>query len=359
MKRGDGKLHFIDRYVGIPLVALLGFFRIRRKKPAGIHTIALFEGNAIGDTVLLLGVIKDVREKYPTSVITFFVGPTNYEIAKLSKYADKIIRLPLANPAKSISLIRQEGKFDVFVDLMTWPRISAIYTGFAKAKLKVGFKTPGQHRHYVYDLTQTHSDQVHEIENFRRLLSLISVPAVNVPTIEIPREPTDKRSIVLHMFPSGAKAYLKKWPESSWETVARYFLGKGYTVSITGGPADKPEGEEFAKKFASFPDFKNYAGTLSLKDTIAMVSKAQLVISVNTGILHIAAALHVNLIGLNGPTSIVRWGPLNTNSVALKSPHPDSPCLNLGFEYKCGNENCNCMALITVEEVLKNADKFL
>src|SRR5258708_24717565 len=333
MERGNRKLHFFDRFVGISLVYLLGVFRRKKTvKPHLVH-VAFLEGNAIGDTVLLFGVVQDLKEQFPASHLVFFSGSTNYEIARINKQFNKVVKLQLKNPLESIRSIRMEGEFDVFVDFMSWPRISAILTAFAKARLKIGFKTQGQFRHYVYDEVVDHSNKIHELDNFRALMKPIGVTPRNLPSIETGDVGRVGKSAILHMYPSGFKSYLKKWPEENWKEIALFLLLEGYTVNLTGGPADLANAGRFSSHFKDFPKFQNYAGKFSLRETIGLLDQSDLLITVNTGIMHIAAALKTNLVVLHGPSSVIRWGARHKNAEAIQSPHKDAPCLNLGFEY--------------------------
>jgi heptosyltransferase I len=355
MERGNLKLRMLDKFVGIPLVFFCGLTKFKKAKLAKkIQRIAILNTAAIGDTVLFFGCITDIRINFPEAEIIFFSGNQNYSMAKMHPEIDTVVRLPIKNPFKTISLVRNQGGFDVIIDFMPWPRVNALIAFFSKSDVKIGFKTSGQHRHYVYDYTIQHSNVLHEIENVRALLVPLKINSTSLPKISIAKR-LRRDLVILHMFPSGFKSHFKRWPKENWVALARALMKSGFTVGITGGPADIANGEEMANIFFRDPRFANYAGKLSLPETIELLANANLVISVNTGIMHVAAALNCNLVALHGPTDSRRWGPLNKNSISIQSPHKDAPCLNLGFEYKCKNQNCNCMSLIPVESVLRSA----
>jgi ADP-heptose:LPS heptosyltransferase len=84
---------------------------------------------------------------------------------------------------------------------------------------------------------------------------------------------------------------------------------------------------------------RNRAG-LSLAATAALLAKARLVVSVNTGVMHLAAAVGVPLIALHGPTSARRWGPVGPRAIALESPCDGCGYLDLGFEYSRQPRHC-------------------
>jgi len=358
-ERGSKSLKFIDRYIGIPLVFLLGFFRKKRKIPKKFEKIALLKTAAIGDTTILTSIIKDIEDFNSNIKITLFTGSSNYEFAKLltKEFENlEIIKLPLKNPLKAVSIIRQY-EFDVFLDFAPWPRLNAVFAFFSNSKYIVGFKTNAQYRHFVYDDIVIHSNKVHELENYKNIVRNIGIHKNNLPQINfIKKEINNKNIIVVHMFPGGAKSYLKEWPEEYWIKIINYLTENNNIVYLTGAKVDRDKAEQIKKLSNNKDKISVVAGEYTLEKTIRLLSKSKLVISVNTGIMHLASALKCNLIALHGPTSHKRWGPLNKNAISLQSNLECSPCLNLGFEYGC-NEN-KCMRNIVVKEVIMAIEKF-
>jgi len=145
------------------------------------------------------------------------------------------------------------------------------------------------------------------------------------------------------MFPGGARADLKTWPEAKWKELILQLSKLGYQIDLTGGKADHP-------KLAHFSTATNLAGALSLRETAMHLKRCACVISVDTGIMHLAAALGCPVIGLHGPTSPNRWGALGENVISLTPNYKYTPCIQLGFESKC-SEN-RCLKAISVDQVL-------
>jgi len=358
-ERGNRFLKFMDRYLGIPLIFTLGCFKKTNERPSLIERIALLKTAAIGDTVLLSAIINDIKESLPDSRITIFVGSSNYEIAKIIADTHSnidVIMLPLKNIFNSIHIIRQH-KFDVWLDFGPWPRLNALLSYFANASFKVGFKTTNQYRHYVYDIAVEHNDNIHELFNYKNILKEVNITGNSLPYINLGKDmKRDKKLIVIHMFPGGYKSFLKEWPETYWIELIDYLTDKGYSIALTGSKADRIRAQYIYNLCKRKDLIDVVAGILSLKDVLFLLKRSYLVISVNTGIMHLASALNCNLVALHGPTSSKRWGPLNKNSISIQSKLECSPCLNLGFEYGC-NEN-KCMKAISIHEVI-NAIKSL
>ena len=168
-EKGNRLFHKIDRWVGIPIVLMLSLFKRKFKKlplpesPA----FAILNLVSIGDNVVMSAVINDIRCQYPNSLITAFTGSTNYEIVKSIPGFDNIVKMSVTNVMASYKLIKKSGYFDVLIDFGSWPRLNAIYSFFFKAHQKIGFKTPKQFRHFVYDIKINYSSEIHEINNFR------------------------------------------------------------------------------------------------------------------------------------------------------------------------------------------------
>ncbi|MCV6606787.1 MAG: hypothetical protein OIF32_01120, partial [Campylobacterales bacterium] len=147
--RGNRVLRFVDRYAGIPIVAILGLFKKRKKRPDSFKSVAILATAAIGDTLLISPVLKDFKAKYPDCDITIFCGKTNRQTFEMTLPHFRLVTIPVNNPIKSIKMIREES-FDLFFDFGPWPRVNSILSAFAKSEYKVGFKSINQYRHFVY-----------------------------------------------------------------------------------------------------------------------------------------------------------------------------------------------------------------
>lgn len=354
--RANKVLRYLDRYLGIPLVYLLGLCK-RRKGSFPLQErpkIALLHTAAIGDTILLSGVIADLHAHFPGCEIYFFVGRSNYEAAQLIPNI-QVVHIPVLSVFASVSFIRSHF-FDVWIDFGSWARINAVYSYFSRAKWKLGFQTPGQYRHFVYDQTATHQ-AIHEIENFRNLVRLINVRASSVPKLvclEVVKDPT---RIVVHPYAGGSQAALKAWPEANWAALINTLVARGYQVALTGAKIDREKCEQIKIQSGNSRSVEVVAGNLSLRETARFLKGSAAVISIDTGIMHLAAALDCFTVALHGPTSSLRWGGIGSDIISI-SQKTKVPCIHLGFENACSS-GCDCMRSIQVEQVLEVLDKRL
>lgn len=357
-ERGNSIFRLLDRYVGIPIIFALGLFRKRSKTfPDSIQKVAFLKTAGIGDTALLSAIVRDFKDAYPSVHLTFFVASNNYEMAQLISGIDRIIKLPIAKPWECIRIIKESGEYDIWFDFGPWPRINALLSYFSNARLKVGFKTKGQYRHYIYNLTAEHSDQSHELDNYKNLLKKIGLDCHNLPCINMQIPKCSYNRITIHMFPGGSRSYLKEWPDANWIEIINQLTVHHYEVFLTGAKIDREKAEQIKAQAANRGSVNVVAGTFDLKQTAELLKSSILVISVDTGIMHLASALGCNLIALHGPTSIERWGTLDANAISLQSSLQCSPCINLGFESRC--QANSCMELITAKVLMDAIEKIV
>jgi len=363
-KRGNNTLKKLDFTIGIPLVIALGTIKrlvrlIQRPTEmltdSGIERLGVMVTTAIGDMVLTSALIRDLRAAFPTSYIVLFAADTNSIALPLLDGVDAKVILPIGNPIKAALLIRSHP-VDVLIDTGQWPRINAVLSTMARAGCTVGFRTPGQYRHTSYDRIVNHRSDRHEIDNFRALLDCIDIaagadPMLVVPTdAELPSGLQPRNFVVFHAWPSGTKSYLKEWPVERWVALGCLVAKRGFSLVLTGGSEDQEKSAGLAALLAREGiTGSDFAGRISLSQTAAMLKAARAVVSVNTGIMHIAAALSAPVIGLSGPTSVRRWGPLSASAISIDAGSCSCGYLNLGFEYP--DNPPDCMARISVEQV--------
>ena len=314
---------------------------------------------AIGDTLLACAIFQDLRRAFPSVRMLAFVSHANRGTVDLLSGPDEVIVVSATRLVPTLRTLRRH-RVDVFIDIGQWARISSLLTGLSGARFTIGFKTPGQYRHYTFDATVEHSNRRHEIDNFRALLAPLGIAALGVPSLrtdvlsELPMQET-RRTIVFHPWAAGYQSHLREWPEERWAAVGSVLLARGYDIAITGGPADQARAELLASAIGE-AGVRVMAGKASLRETAIMLSGAAGVLSVNTGIMHLAAVVNAPLISLHGPTNPVRWGPLSDNSVVLgPGPEEGGAFLNLGFEYPPSPSDC--MGKITVDAVLGAFEK--
>jgi heptosyltransferase I len=304
-------------------------------------------------------VINDLRAKYPIAVIDIYTGSTNFQLVQLIPGINSITKLPITQPFKAIKMLKTVVMYDLFFDFGPWPRLNSIYSFFFNAKFKIGFKSKKQYRHYIYDLSINHSSDIHEINNYRALITPVCDSELNLPSLFF--KGTEKSNslidslgkfCIVHAWPGGYRSYMKEWKSSNWVALIAMLANDFDHVVITGAPVDIEKSELLFKNInedVASDKIINIAGKFNLDETTHLLSRSSLIISVNTGIAHIAAAINKKQICLHGPTSVLRWSPFSEKTIAVIPDAGVFGYLNFGFEYNKSNENC--MDNISVKSV--------
>jgi len=338
----------LDRLFGVPLLWTLGKLRKPRSVPAEIRRIVMLQTAAIGDTILMSQGIRKVREVLPDAQIVLALGRDNRAVAEVLPRSDEVVLIDVLSPIAALQALRAL-KPDVLIDYGTWPRINAVLTALAGARFTAGFKTPNQGRHFAYDYSAEHSFQRHEVENQRALLGFLGASTDWNLSLETPdsaafNPPLPPQSfVVFHAWASGTRKRLKEWPSEHWRELGVWIAGKTLGIVLTGGPGDTPDTDRLAEllrgHIRNVPVI-SVAGSYSLAQTACLLRRAKAVVSVNTGIMHLAALLGVPTIGLSGPSDPARWGPYGPQVVSLVPNQGAYAYLKLGFEFPPGGKPC-------------------
>ncbi|SAK48409.1 lipopolysaccharide heptosyltransferase III [Caballeronia catudaia] len=337
-ERGQGLLKKVDLFLGGAFLYVLGAIFKKRSVPSDYSTVGIFAFAAIGDSILSSFLISEIRRLSNVSKVVVFASRSNAGIYELFKGFDRIVIVPVTNPFMAIRRVR-EFEVDILIDTSQWPRISAILAALTRSKFTIGFKTRSQFRHYAYDACVEHDSNVHEVDNFRKLLRPLGVESRESPRItndvqaaEAPRIASE-RYVVFHPWASGTNSAMREWPLNYWCNLAGTLIEKGYTVVITGGPGDSDRAEDLRRQIGG-GQVINAAAKFGFLGIAEIINRAACVVCVNTGIMHLSAMLDTPMISLHGPTNPLRWGPVSKErGVLAVSEREGGMYLNLGFEY--------------------------
>ena len=354
MKRGKVANRLLDFYVGIPVLNMLASFRRKRTLPNTISRIGILVNPALGDTLLSSAPVQDVRSLYPDAILVFFAAKSNLSAAELIPGIDELRVLPITKPRQAIRILK-EAHLDVLLDFTSWQRLTAFLTLNAGARFTVGFKRDGQYRHRGYDVTAPHRGDCHELENMRRITRLLGAQAHADPCLKIPvtsapdLKAAGERIVIFHAWATGTFHHLREWPEENWVELAKRLRTEQRRFLLTGGPSDVDSCQSLSRKLAAegIP-VDIMIGRGGLTQVIEALRKAEVLISVNTGIMHLGAIIGVPTIALNGPNSEHRWGPIGPSVENVPTIDGSGGFLDLGYEFK----GRNVMNKISVERVV-------
>jgi heptosyltransferase-3 len=270
---------------------------------------------------------------------------------------DLIEVLPLTHPLKSVSILRK-SKLDLMLDFTAWQRLTAMYSLLSGARYKVGFERKRQYRHRGYDRTVPHLGDCHELENIRRLTRCLGSQAAHEPCLAVPGGPLPqsvlegRKIVVFHAWASGSQRWQREWPAESWAHLARRLMTPGRVFLLTGSPADEDRCDMLRQRLvAQGTPAEVLVGRDGLGEIARVLAHAELLVSVNTGIMHLGAILGVPTVSINGPTAVHRWGAVGPRVANVCPPDGSGGFLDLGFEFR--GHSPDTMEKIPVEDVLR------
>ena len=358
MQRGRPENQFLDYWIGAPMLNFLATFRHHRRVPSEFDRIGVMCSPALGDTLLFSGPLQDLRAAQPAAHIVHICMMQNLAAAEIIPGADERLVISLTSPFDTIEKIRAQD-LDILLDFSSWQRLTAFYTMLSNAIYTVGFRTPGQHRDRGYDKVVDHTRHRHELENFRALLhgsglfpnlGFFHEPALVLPSGGIEPLSEEPDIVLFHPWASGQRSWLREWAESNWIALAHRLAGPNTLFVVTGGPSDLPRTEPFVALMQSAglrcAPFISPDGFISLT---RLIRGARLVVSVNTGVMHLAAIAGAPTVSLNGPTAEHRWGARGPHVANVQPADGSGGYLHLGFEFDGQPEDI--INRITVDQV--------
>lgn len=363
MRRGSRKNRILDYWVGIPLLNLLATLRVRRRKlPQSITKVGVMCSPALGDTLLFSGALRDLRRHFGNRVeIVHFCMKQNLAAAEIIPGASRRVVINLTDPPAAIKLMRSE-QLDTMFDFSSWQRLTAFYTLMSGAKFTAGFTTAGQHRGRGYDLQVVHRDDLHETDNFRSILKALHIDTGLPPKVLIPQtaEPLPLAAatdiVAFHLWASGQRSWLREWPEDRWIDLAKCLARPDTVFALTGAPSDMVRTAPFLDKMhAAGLQAVSFGGEDGFRSLARMLQRARVVVSVNTGVMHLAAIVGAPTVAINGPNRNGRWGPVGPRAIGVEAPGDGCGYLHLGFNFD--GQATNCMERTTVDMVADAAEK--
>jgi ADP-heptose:LPS heptosyltransferase len=337
MAKYNPLLRQIDFWCGVPLVVLAGLLRRRRPLPVSPQRVGVISPTAIGDLVLATGVLTHLRKTYPRAEIHLFHGPPNAGVVPLLPFEMHTHVCDFSRFAATLAAIRG-ARLDLLTDLAPWPRLTALCAALSGA-VTVGYDSQRQRRHYAYDFPVRHRSDRHEVENMTAIANVFAPCGefdVNLrrdPPLPVQPLPYE-RLVLFHIAPGGSRADDKSWPAEHWADLARRLAGDGFVIGFTGIRADAAKVEPVMRASMLRSDqVLSLCGSLSLAELAGAIKASRLLVTIDTGVLHLASALHAPTLALHGPTRSDRWGGRSAAVTSLNAPHAAAGFIHLGFEY--------------------------
>jgi ADP-heptose:LPS heptosyltransferase len=127
---------------------------------------------------------------------------------------------------------------------------------------------------------------------------------------------------------------------------------------ITGAPSDRPRTLPFVERMrAAGLRCEPFVSPDGFRTLTEVLRRTRLVVSVNTGVMHLAAIAGARVVAINGPNRNGRWGPVGPAAVGVEAPGEGCGYLHLGFNFD--GQATDCMERTTVEQVYLAAQELM
>ena len=310
--------------------------------------ILIIKPSSIGDVVHTLPIWNLLHQHWPAARISWLIAPACAGMVEglpdLQTFRFDRKRLGQAwyNPRATRDLLAFQRtlaaqNFDLVLDLQGLFR-SGWFTARTHAPVRVGFANAREMAWLFY----THRVPIktmeqHAIERYLQLLAAIGCPTGPVE-FPFPLTPADRQHVQQLLTSVGPYAVLcpganwltKRWPVARFAELVRPLRERyGLQTIIAGGPGDLSLGQQI-------PDALNLCGQTSLMQLVALMQRASLVVTNDSGPMHIAAALNRPLVALFGPTNPVRTGPFGHPDSVVRANLQCAPC----YSRHCRQPRC-------------------
>lgn len=313
--------------------------------------------SSLGDIIHTLPAFSALRRNHPEAKIRWAVETKGKEILDLVPGIDEVVVVDKKKMRHSVRSIR--GRDQIALDFQGLVK-SALLAYLSRSRRRLGFsrknlKEPLASLFYTERPSPVPEEECHVI---RKNLKLLEILGIKESRFEFPLRIPDEifesirsnlsaighqngqRIIVFNM---GAAWESKRWPPEKWiELVAEARFSDSFPVLLWGNKEERKLAEVVADK----TDVR-ISPFLSIKEAIALLRIASLVVSGDTFALQAACALDVPVVALFGPTNPRRNGPFRERDKAIYKGPDCSPC----YKHECSD--LRCLQGISAEEVVK------
>ena len=345
--------------------------------------ILILKPSSLGDVIQALPVLRLLKLHYPDSEIFWWIDSALAPLIEGDPDLTGIVRFERKRWAKpqhwpemvrSVRWLRSQH-FDLVIDLQCLLRSSA-FAWLARGKFLAGLDEVREGARGFYDLAAPRKTfHTHAVDWYLSVLPPLGVPvhknfnwlperaeisaAVNQKWFaENSKLKTQNSKLIskLILLQPGARWKNKRWPAKFFAELVRALAEKfpDARFAILGDKGDQPLGEIILQ--AAPEKVLNLCGATSLPEMIEIVRRCDLMVTNDTGPMHVAAALGKPLVALFGPTAPERTGPYGQLENVLRLKLPCSPCL----KSDCSIENTDeCLRALPPALVLARVEKLL
>jgi ADP-heptose:LPS heptosyltransferase len=373
-------LQLTDHCLGIVLCGFASLFKRKKNRlPQNVKDILIIKMFGLGSIILMTPMVKLLRQCYPSARIHFLTFAQNKEIVEIYQVADEVYTVRkdsffhlLIDGLWVLIKIRNK-RMDVIFDAEFFSRITACFSFLTGAKYNVGFYNYGIYRGDLLDQHCYFSPYWHITENFLELARTVCYAeekfAVSDPTYLPAQEEAslyklknlgvnfEHKIIVFNPNISELCPWIdRRWPRERFILFGKILLSKGYDLIVIGAPNERDIADTLAQGVGQ--PVLSLAGQISLLDLVILLKRSFLLVTNDSGPLHIAASVNTPTFSFFGTDTPVIYGYNSPLHTIFYKNLACSPCLSV-FNFKRGkcDQEVKCIRNITLEEVITQFEK--
>jgi lipopolysaccharide heptosyltransferase I len=308
--------------------------------------LLILKPSSLGDIVHALPTVNQIRLRYPNAHIAWLVNPEFRSLLINNPVIDQVIEFPRRQPLALPGLIRflRHERFDTVLDLQGLLR-SGLLARATGARRRIGLSDSREGaRLFHNEIVSVPS--CHAVDRYLLAARHLDCPDGPV-TFPMPLASPTRHEGWIAINPS-ARWETKLWGDDRFAELIRRLPAD--RIVLTGSAADRARLDRLA------PGCRNLAGKTSLPELADLYAQCAVVVTNDTGPMHIAAAVGTPVVAIFGPTDPSLTGPYGPNHTILRAGLPCSPCLSRQCQH---NPHMECMTAITVDQVLAALQKYL
>jgi len=309
--------------------------------------ILIVKLSALGDVLQTLPALNLLKKIYPEAEIDWLVEKRNAELLINHPWLKRVLLFNkdfFKKPKAFYNFVKDLRKtsYDAIIDFQGLLK-SGIFVLLSKGRYKIGFKNHREGSPFFYNVKfPPYDPELHAVKRYldlviksaKFLTEDVKIPEINSKILyEIPlpeKKPTFSVKKPFIVLIAGARWKSKLWPFENWRKFLEITedLRKKLNFYFVGGPSEEKlrAFSEEAEKI--YHGVFSLVGKLSLEELVYLMKESEVVLSVDTGTMHLASLLNKPILALFGPTSPERTGPWSEKFIVLKEPLVCSPCFN-------------------------------
>ena len=322
-----------------------------------VRRLLVIRPGGLGDAVLCQPMLKAFREFYSAARIDLLVETRNAGVYGIDRMYDRIFCYD-SNPVSVWRSLRQTD-YDLIVDTEQYHHLSSYIANALRPKYFCGFDTLGRNRLQTHSIG--YSEEEYEVCAFNRLAEAVigeavpfdvEQPFVTVNSNALDDEMSelmrarDRETVVIAPVAAGA---CKSWPAERYAEVARRLIEKNYFVILVGG-TDAENAATIISTRNAADNLLNLTGKTTLAQTAGILQNSRLLISADTGVMHLAYGVGTPTVALFGSGLHHKWAPPGQHHRIVRKGLSCSPCTRLGYTPPCPYDVA-CMKEINVTNV--------